>query len=103
MDSNRDESERCIQLAEHCIRNNQNDKALKFLLKADRLFPSPKAKGHYFNNYCFYRYFNFFHSFLSLFQFFSFVFIVISIFFSIVFIVISIVFIINYFFNSLIN
>ncbi len=78
MDSNRDESERCIQLAEHCIRNNHNDKALKFLLKAERLFPSPKAKGHYFNYYyyyfnSFYRYFNFFQSFYRYFNFFYFI------------------------------
>jgi hypothetical protein len=51
MDSNRDESERCIELAIICIRNNDNEKARKFLLKAERLFPSPEAKGfyHYFN------------------------------------------------------
>lgn len=52
MDSNRDESERCIELAIICIRNNDNEKARKFLLKAERLFPSPEAKGfyHYFNS-----------------------------------------------------
>jgi DnaJ family protein B protein 12 len=53
MDSNRDESERCIELAKYCIKDNDNEKALKFLLKAERLFPSPEAKGFYYYLYLF--------------------------------------------------
>lgn len=44
MDSNKDESDRCIQLAEKQINDGQRDKALKYLEKAERLFPSQRAK-----------------------------------------------------------
>lgn len=45
MDGNRDESERCIQIAERKIKDGDYASALKFLRKADKLFPSPVAKG----------------------------------------------------------
>ena len=45
MEGNRDESEKCIKLAEKCARAGDKDKALKFLLKAEKLFPSQRAKG----------------------------------------------------------
>lgn len=45
MDSNKDEAERCIKIALSAISNNQQDKARKFLEKAERLFPTEKAKS----------------------------------------------------------
>jgi len=45
MEGNRDESDRCIKLAEYNIKLELNDKAKKFLLKAERLYPSKRAKG----------------------------------------------------------
>jgi len=45
MEVNRDESERCINLAEDYIRRGLTDKAKRFLQKADRLYPSKRAKG----------------------------------------------------------
>lgn len=45
MDSNKDEAERCIKIALNAIGNNQPDKARKFLEKAQRLFPTDKAKS----------------------------------------------------------
>ncbi|CAG6017046.1 unnamed protein product, partial [Menidia menidia] len=45
MDSNKDEAERCIKIAVNAISNNQPDKARKFLEKAQRLFPTDRAKS----------------------------------------------------------
>lgn len=45
MDGNKDEAERCIQLAEKYIKEKNREKAEKFLHKAERLFPTQKAKG----------------------------------------------------------
>jgi len=45
MDGNRDESERCIKLAEDYIKRGLTDKAKKFLYKAERLYPSKQGKG----------------------------------------------------------
>lgn len=45
MDSNKDEAERCIKIALNAIANNQQDKARKFLDKAQRLFPTEQAKS----------------------------------------------------------
>lgn len=45
MDSNKDEAERCIKIALNAISNNQQDKARKFLDKAQRLFPTEQAKS----------------------------------------------------------
>lgn len=47
MDGNKDEAERCIQLAEKYIKEKNREKAEKFLHKAERLFPTQKAKGKY--------------------------------------------------------
>lgn len=44
MDGNKDEAERCIQLAEKYVKENNREKAEKFLHKAERLFPTQKAK-----------------------------------------------------------
>ena len=45
MDGNKDESERCISLALKYLAAGDTEKALKFINKADRLYPSQKAKG----------------------------------------------------------
>lgn len=45
MDSNKDEAERCIKIAQNAIGNNQHDKARKFLDKAQRLFPTDQARS----------------------------------------------------------
>ena len=45
MDGNRDEGQRCIDLAKKLILNNEMEKAIKYLTKAQRLYPSAEAKG----------------------------------------------------------
>jgi hypothetical protein len=45
MEVNKDEAERCIELAERFMLEGKKDKVKKFLLKAERLFPTQKAKG----------------------------------------------------------
>lgn len=45
MDGNKDESEHCISLAQKYINEGDRTKALKFLYKAEKLFPSQRAKG----------------------------------------------------------
>ncbi|KAK7506214.1 hypothetical protein BaRGS_00002326 [Batillaria attramentaria] len=44
MDGNKDESERCFSIAMRCIAAGDSEKAMRFLRKAERLFPSEKAK-----------------------------------------------------------
>ncbi|XP_046479573.1 dnaJ homolog subfamily B member 12 [Neodiprion pinetum] len=44
MDSNKDEAERCLELAEQFIIEGKCDKAEKFIQKAQRLFPTKKAE-----------------------------------------------------------
>ncbi|XP_072523820.1 dnaJ homolog subfamily B member 12b [Salminus brasiliensis] len=44
MEGNKDEAERCIEIAVKAIRNNQAEKAQRFLEKAQRLFPTDRAK-----------------------------------------------------------
>ncbi|KAL8616929.1 hypothetical protein ACOMHN_041848 [Nucella lapillus] len=44
MDGNKDESERCIAIAQRCIADGKVEKAIKFLHKAERLYPSEKAQ-----------------------------------------------------------
>ncbi|XP_044761875.1 dnaJ homolog subfamily B member 14-like [Coccinella septempunctata] len=44
MDGNKDEADRCIQLAQKYIEEGNREKAEKFLHKAERLFPTQKAK-----------------------------------------------------------
>ena len=46
MDGNKDESQKCIDIALKNLRLGQKDKALKFLHKAQRLYPSDKARGN---------------------------------------------------------
>jgi DnaJ homolog subfamily B member 12 len=45
MDSNKDEGERCIRLAERFLEVGEIDQAFKYLKKAERLYPSQRAKG----------------------------------------------------------
>jgi len=45
MGVNKEAAERCIEYAERFILDGEKDKAEKFLLKAERLFPTQKAKG----------------------------------------------------------
>lgn len=45
MEGNKDESEKCIALAEKYINTGNREKALKFLNKAEKLYPSQKAKS----------------------------------------------------------
>ncbi|KAL1122148.1 hypothetical protein AAG570_003553 [Ranatra chinensis] len=44
MESNRDEAERCIELAESYILDGKCEKAEKFLLKSEKLYSTQKAK-----------------------------------------------------------
>ncbi|KAG2463014.1 DJB12 protein, partial [Polypterus senegalus] len=45
MESNRDEAEHCIEIAEAAFRNGQQEKAKRFLEKAQRLFPTQRAQA----------------------------------------------------------
>lgn len=47
MDGNKDESEHCISLAQKYINEGDRTKALKFLYKAEKLYPSQRAKGKF--------------------------------------------------------
>lgn len=46
MEVNKDEAERCIELAEKYIKELNREKAEKFLHKAERLYPTERAKGN---------------------------------------------------------
>lgn len=48
MEVNKEEAERCIELGEKYIKNRNKEKAEKFLQKAERLYPTQKAKGTLF-------------------------------------------------------
>jgi len=45
MEGNKDEAQRCIDLAVQAIAERKIDKAEKFLLKAERLYPTDNAKS----------------------------------------------------------
>ena len=45
MEGNRDESEKCLRLATKYLKLGDKDKAIKFLNKAEKLYPSQHAKG----------------------------------------------------------
>lgn len=55
MDSNKDEAERCMELAELYLREKKYEEAEKFVRKALKLYPMKKAEGKlikiYFNQY----------------------------------------------------
>nr|UDN65253.1 DNAJB12 [Sogatella furcifera] len=44
MDGNKDEAERCIEIAERCLGEGKKEKAEKFLLKAEKLYSTQKAR-----------------------------------------------------------
>ena len=46
MEGNKDDGNKCIRIAERCIDSGDYEKALKFLNKAERLYPTQKAKGN---------------------------------------------------------
>jgi DnaJ family protein B protein 12 len=46
MDSNKDEAERCSELAERYIHEKKFDNAEKFLRKAQKLYPTKKTEGN---------------------------------------------------------
>lgn len=45
MESNRDEAEKCINIATKALEAGDKEKAVKFLHKAEKLYPTDKAKG----------------------------------------------------------
>lgn len=45
MESNKDEAERCLSIALKAIQSNQPDRALRFLEKALKLYPTPRVRG----------------------------------------------------------
>lgn len=45
MEVNKDEAERCIEVAEKFVLEGKFDRAEKFLGKAEKLYPTQKAKG----------------------------------------------------------
>lgn len=44
LDGNKDEAEKCIAIAQNALTGGNFEKAEKFLLKAERLYPTPLAK-----------------------------------------------------------
>ena len=46
MEGNKDESGRCILIARKCINVGDIEKAIRFLHKAQRLYPTQEAKGN---------------------------------------------------------
>lgn len=51
MEGNRDEAERCISIAVQALREAKIERAEKFLKKAEKLYPTQKAKGIYLNTH----------------------------------------------------
>lgn len=45
MEGNRDEAERCINIATKALEAGDKEKAVRFLHKAEKLYPTDKAKG----------------------------------------------------------
>ncbi|XP_049645143.1 dnaJ homolog subfamily B member 12 [Suncus etruscus] len=45
MESNKDEAERCLSIALKAIQSNQPDRALRFLEKALKLYPTPRVRA----------------------------------------------------------
>uniref|UniRef100_A0A4X2M0S5 DnaJ heat shock protein family (Hsp40) member B14 n=1 Tax=Vombatus ursinus TaxID=29139 RepID=A0A4X2M0S5_VOMUR len=44
MEGNRDEAEKCIEIAREALEAGNRDRALRFLHKAEKLYPSPTAR-----------------------------------------------------------
>lgn len=49
MEVNKDEAERCIEIALGALENAQPEKARRFLEKAQRLYATPRAQGERLN------------------------------------------------------
>lgn len=47
MEVNKDEAERCIQIAKEALKRGNVERSEKFLRKAENLFPTQQAKGNY--------------------------------------------------------
>lgn len=45
MEGNRDEAEKCIKIATKALESGDKQKALKFLSKAEKLYPTERARG----------------------------------------------------------
>ncbi|GCC19131.1 dnaJ homolog subfamily B member 14 [Chiloscyllium punctatum] len=45
MEGNKDEADKCLQIARKALREGEPEKALKFLNKAEKLYPSAEAKA----------------------------------------------------------
>lgn len=45
MEGNRDEAEKCIIIATTALEAGNKEKAIKFLNKAEKLYPTDRAKG----------------------------------------------------------
>ena len=45
MEGNRDDSEKCINIAIKSLQAGDKEKAVRFLTKAQRLYPSKRAEG----------------------------------------------------------
>ena len=46
MESNKDDSLKCIRLSSECLNKKDYEKALKFAHKSQRLYPSKEAEGN---------------------------------------------------------
>lgn len=46
MEGNRDEAEKCLNIASRALEAGEKEKALKFLNKAEKLYPTDRAKGN---------------------------------------------------------
>lgn len=54
MDSNKDEATRCIEIAVTALTEGKISRAEKFLKKAEKLYPSQRAKGKSIVSYLIY-------------------------------------------------
>ena len=45
MDGNKDDGEKCLKIAENYLNSGDAEQALKYLNKAERLYPTQRAKG----------------------------------------------------------
>jgi hypothetical protein len=50
MESNREESIKCLRIAENSWRSGDKEKAERFAHKAMKLYPSNEAKGEFFRS-----------------------------------------------------
>ena len=47
-DGNKDEAEKCFNLAQKYFKEGSREKAIRFTQKAERLYPTQKAQGVFF-------------------------------------------------------